>query len=54
MTLRANVSEFAALELAGELSRYPKFRWIFPAFYFMSTAGFAALVAYRVITGTAI
>jgi hypothetical protein len=54
MTASANVSEFAALELGGQLSRYPKFRWIFPAFYLMSTAGFAALVAYRVITGEAI
>lgn len=54
MTAEANVSEFAALELGGQLSRYPKFRWIFPAFYFMSTAGFAALIAYRVITGEAI
>jgi hypothetical protein len=54
MTAQANVSEFAALELGGELSRYPKFRWIFPAFYFMSTAGYAALIAYRVITGKAI
>lgn len=54
MTAQANVSEFAALELGEQLSRYPKFRWIFPAFYFMSTAGFAALVVYRVITGTAI
>jgi hypothetical protein len=54
MTTQANLSEFAALELAGQLSRYPKFRWIFPAFYFMSTAGFAALIAYRVITGKAI
>jgi hypothetical protein len=54
MTTRANVSEFAALELGEQLSRYPKFRWIFPIFYFMSTAGFAALVVYRVITGKAI
>jgi hypothetical protein len=54
MTAQANMSEFAALELGGELSRYPKFRWIFPAFYFMSTAGFAAVIAYRVITGKAI
>ena len=51
MTAQANVSELAALELGGQLSRYPKFRWIFPAFYFMSAAGFAALIAYRVITG---
>ena len=54
MTAQANVSDFAALELGGELSRYPKFRWIFPAFYFMSTAGYAALIAYRVLTGKAI
>jgi hypothetical protein len=54
MTAQANVSDFAALELEGQLSRYPKFRWIFSAFYFMSTAGFAALIAYRMITGKAI
>ena len=54
MTMQANVREFVALGLGGKLSRYPKFRWIFPAFYIMSTAGFAALIAYRVITGTAI
>jgi hypothetical protein len=54
MSARAKVSEFAALELGGQLSRFPKFRWIFPAFYFMSTAGYAALIVYRVITGKAI
>ena len=54
MTAQVNMSEFAALELGGQLSRYPKFRWIFPAFYFMSIAGFAAVIAYRVITGKAI
>ncbi len=30
MSAQANISEFVALELKGKLSRYPKFRWIFP------------------------
>ena len=54
MTAHTNVSKFAALELGAQLARYPKFRWIFPAFYSMSASGFAALIAYRVITGEAI
>ena len=54
MTAQANVSEFAALELGEQLSRYPKFRWIFPAFYFMTTVGYATLIAYRLVTGKAI
>jgi hypothetical protein len=54
MTTEANLSQFVALELEEQLSRYPKFRWIFPAFYSMTTAGFVALIAYRLITGQAI
>ena len=54
MTAQANMSQFAALELEEQLSRYPKFRWIFPAFYSMTTAGFVALIAYRLVTGQAI
>jgi hypothetical protein len=54
MVTQANMSQFAALELEERLSRYPKFRWIFPAFYSMTTAGFVALIAYRLVTGQAI
>jgi hypothetical protein len=54
MSAQANISEFVALELEGKLSRYPKFRWIFPAFYSMTTAGFVALIAYRLVTGQTI
>jgi hypothetical protein len=54
MSVQANISEFVALEVAGKLSRFPKFRWIFPIFYSMTTAGFVALIAYRLVTGEAI
>ena len=54
MSAQANISEFVALELEGKLSRYPKFRWIFPIFYAMTTAGYIALIAYRLVTGEAI
>jgi hypothetical protein len=54
MSAQANIREFVALELEGKLSRYPKFRWIFPTFYSMTTAGFVALIAYRLVTGEAI
>jgi hypothetical protein len=55
MSAQAKMSNFVALgQLAGRSSRYPKFRWIFPIFYAMTTAGFLALIAYRLITGQAI
>ena len=54
MSAQANVSEFVALELEGRLSRYPKFRWTFPVFYSMTSAGYVALIAYRLVTGEAI
>ena len=54
MSVQANISEFVALELEGKLSRYPKFRWIFPTFYSMTTAGYVALIVYRLATGKAI
>ena len=54
MSAQANISQFVALELEGKLSRYPRFRWIFPTFYSMTTAGFVALIVYRLITGEAI
>jgi hypothetical protein len=54
MSVQAHISEFVALELEGKLSRYPKFRWIFPIFYSMTTAGYVAVIAYRLVTGKAI
>jgi len=54
MSVQANISEFVALELEGKLARYPKFRWIFPTFYSMTTAGYVALIVYRLATGKAI
>jgi hypothetical protein len=54
MSAHANITEFVALELEGKLARYPKFRWIFPTFYSMTTAGYVALIAYRLVTGEAI
>ena len=30
---------------------FPRFRWIFPIFYAMTTAGFIALIVYRLVTG---
>ena len=35
----------------GELSRYPQFRWIFPAFFSMATIGFVTLLIYRLAVG---
>ncbi len=31
----------------GALTRYPKFRWLFPVFYAIATAGFLGLLVYR-------
>lgn len=55
MTAQAKVSRFVALgQLEGKPSRYPRFRWIFPIFYAMTTTGFITLIAYRLVTGDAI
>jgi hypothetical protein len=52
MTTQAKVSQFVALgQLEGRAAQYPKFRWIFPIFYSMTTAGFITLIAYRLVTG---
>jgi hypothetical protein len=55
MTAQANLNELVAREqLEGTSARYPKFRWIFPIFYSMTTAGFLGLIVYRLVTGEAI
>ena len=52
MSAQASMSEFVAHgQLQGRSSRYPRFRWMFPVFYAMTTAGFVALIAYRLVTG---
>ena len=33
----------------GALTRYPKFRWLFPVFYSMASTGFVALLIYRLV-----
>ena len=51
MTVQAKVSQFVALgQLEGKPSRYPRFRWIFPIFYTMTTVGFITLIVYRLVT----
>ncbi|MGZ5563881.1 MAG: hypothetical protein ACXWFY_01675 [Chthoniobacterales bacterium] len=52
MAAQAGITEFVALgQLEGKSSHYPRFRWMFPIFYTMTTAVFLALIAYRLITG---
>jgi lysylphosphatidylglycerol synthetase-like protein (DUF2156 family) len=48
----AGLVNFVALgKSEGALSRYPKFRWIFPIFYSIATSAFTALLIDRVVTG---
>jgi hypothetical protein len=35
----------------GTLTRYPKFRWLFPVFYSIASAGFIALLVFRMLAG---
>ena len=52
MSAAAKVSEFVALgQLEDRPWHYPKFRWLFPAFFAMTTAGFITLILYRFIAG---
>ena len=37
----------------GLLTRYPKFRWLFPIFYSITSAGFVVLLAYRIFARNA-
>ena len=38
------------IDSKGALTRYPKFRWLFPVFYSITSAGFVALLALRLVT----
>lgn len=52
ISAQASMSQFVALgQLEGRSSRYPRFRWMFPIFYSMTTAGFIALIVYRLLSG---
>lgn len=52
ISAQASMSQFVALgQLEGRSSRYPRFRWMFPIFYSMTTAGFVALIVYRLLSG---
>ncbi len=52
MVAQTQVGGFVALgQSEGDLSRYPKFRWIFPVFYSMTTTGFVTLFAYQLLAG---
>ncbi len=52
ISAQAGMSQFVALgQLEGRSSRYPRFRWMFPIFYSMTTAGFVALIVYRLVSG---
>ena len=39
------------VDARGALTRYPKFRWLFPVFYGIASAGFIGLLAYRLSSG---
>jgi hypothetical protein len=52
MTNEAQVSDFVALgQLQDRPWHYPKFRWLFPLFFAMTTAGFIILILYRLVAG---
>ena len=52
MVAQTNEREFVALgQSEGHLSRYPKFRWIFPVFFSLASAGFVSLLVYRLVVG---
>lgn len=52
MTTAAKATEFVALgQLESRPWHYPKFRWLFPVFFAMTTAGFITLILYRFFAG---
>ena len=52
MVAWAQVEPYVALGRSeGALSRFPKFRWIFPLFYGMASGAFLFLLAYRLRRG---
>jgi hypothetical protein len=52
MTTAAKASDFVALgQLESRQWHYPKFRWLFPVFFAMTTAGFITLILYMFFAG---
>lgn len=52
MVAWAQVEPYVALGRSeGDLSRFPKFRWIFPLFYGMASGAFLILLILRVVRG---
>ena len=52
MSSAAKATPFVALgRLDGHPWHYPKFRWLFPVFFGMTTAGFIILLVYRMFAG---
>jgi len=50
--LRLGMEEFMPMvDPRGALTRYPKFRWLFPVFYSIATTGFIGLLLYRLGQG---
>lgn len=46
--VRLGMEQFMpAVDAQGALTRYPKFRWLFPIFYTIVTLGFVGLLVYR-------
>ena len=39
------------VDAKGALTRYPKFRWLFPVFYALASVGFIGLLTYRFGSG---
>ncbi len=49
---RLGMEEFMpVVDARGALTRYPKFRWLFPVFYAIASAGFLGLLVYRLGRG---
>lgn len=52
MSMQASMSQFVALgQLEGRSARYPRFRWMFPIFYSLTSVGFISLIVYRLLSG---
>jgi hypothetical protein len=52
MAIAEHLETYLAVgESSGALTRYPKFRWVFPVFYSLATAAFFGLLIYRLVVG---
>jgi hypothetical protein len=52
LVAQAQVGQYVALERSeGDLGRYPRFRWMFPVFYSLTTIGYVGLFVHRLTVG---